>query len=59
MKRKQETSEEWFRKRYPSAEARRKADEAVDKLDVALPMTEFIDTWMQAYKDASGDSDAH
>lgn len=55
MKQKQETSEEWFRKRYPSAEARRKADEAIDKLDVHCTMAEFIDTWIAAYKQAAGD----
>lgn len=55
MKQKQETSEEWFRKRYPSAEARRKADEAIDKLDVHCSMAEFIDTWIAAYKKEAGD----
>ena len=53
MKLRQETSEEWFRKRYPSAEARRKADEAVDQLDVSEPMTKYIDTWITAYKQSA------
>lgn len=53
MKRKPESQEDWFRKRYPDASARRKADEAVDDLDVASTMIEFIDTWIAAYKKAS------
>ena len=36
MKRPTEKPEDWMRKRFPSAEARRKADEAVDRLDASL-----------------------
>jgi hypothetical protein len=41
---------------YPNAKARRKADEAIDKLDAKLPMTVFLDAWDQAYVDAGGQS---
>lgn len=53
MKRPTEKPEDWFRRNFPSAEARRKADEAVDRLDVTLPMTEFIDTWIRVYNEVA------
>lgn len=49
MKKAAEKPEEWMRKRFPCAEARHKADAAVDVLDEHLPMTEFIDVWIQTY----------
>ena len=54
MKTVKEKPEEYMRRRFPSADARRKADEAIDKLDVDRPMTEFIDVWYQTYQEAAG-----
>jgi hypothetical protein len=44
----------WFGKHFPNAAARKKADEAVDKLDSKLSMTEFLDAWIAAYVAAGG-----
>lgn len=44
-KRKERTVEELF----PNARARKAADDAIDKLDVSLPMHVFLDTWEAAY----------
>ena len=54
MKTKNETPDEWMRKRFPSADARRAADEAIDKIGVHCPMAEFIDVWIAAYEKAAG-----
>ena len=54
MKSSKEKPEDWMRKNFPSADARKRADEAVDKLDVDLPMKDFIDVWVQAYREAVG-----
>ena len=44
----------WMAKNFPSPQARKKADEAIDALDVALPMTTFLDAWIAAYLAAGG-----
>ena len=44
----------WYREHFPTQAARDAADSAVDKLDVTLPMTEFLDTWLAAYVAAGG-----
>jgi hypothetical protein len=41
-------------KRYPSAQARKKADEATDAIPPDEPMTVFIDAWLAVYKAAGG-----
>ncbi len=51
-KRKQKTVEELF----PNARARKAADDAIDKLDVSLPMHVYLDTWEAAYYAAAGQS---
>jgi hypothetical protein len=43
-----------MRSRFPTVEARRKADEAIDPLDVDRSMIEFIVVWIAAYKAAGG-----
>lgn len=40
--------------RFPTASARRKADEAIDALPEQAPMTEYIDTWLRVYREAGG-----
>lgn len=49
MKRKKTLDE-----RFPTKAARERADAAVDCLDVHLPMHEFIDTWVAAYRAFGG-----
>lgn len=44
-RKKERTVEELF----PNAAARRAADDAIDKLDVTLPMHVFLDAWEAAY----------
>jgi hypothetical protein len=46
--------EAWFAKNFPTPHARKKADEAIDKLSPTLSMTEFIDAWIAAYVAAGG-----
>lgn len=41
-------------KRFPSQDARKKADEVVDALSVHEPMHVFIDAWVAAYRAAGG-----
>lgn len=53
-KNRKSTDDEWFRKNFPTQQARAKADEAIDLLDVAVPMHVFIDAWVAAYKKAGG-----
>jgi hypothetical protein len=45
---------EWWRKNFPTVEARAAADKAIDALDAKEPMTRFIDTWIAAYLAAGG-----
>lgn len=54
MKHRNDKDEEWFRKRFPDLEARRRADEAADRLDVHQPMSAFIDVWIAAYEQVAG-----
>lgn len=49
--------DKWFIKHFPSAMACEVADKAIDKLDVALPMSNFIDAWIDAYVKAGGRTD--
>jgi len=49
-KRKQRTVEELF----PNSRARKAADDAIDKLDVSLPMHVYLDTWEQKYWEIAG-----
>jgi hypothetical protein len=44
----------WWDRHFPNARARTAADEAIDALDPALPMTAFIDAWIAAYRAAGG-----
>jgi hypothetical protein len=44
----------WIAKNFPTASARKAADEAVDSLDPHEPMTSFLDTWIAAYIRAGG-----
>ena len=44
-RKKERTVEELF----PNARARKLADDAIDKLDVSLPMHVYLDTWEAAY----------
>jgi uncharacterized protein YqjF (DUF2071 family) len=41
-------------RRYPTAAARQKADEAIDELSETEPMTAFLDAWLAAYVAAGG-----
>lgn len=40
--------------RFPTARARDVADKAIDALPESAPMTEYIDTWLAAYREAGG-----
>lgn len=40
--------------RFPTPAARRKADEAIDDLHEAAPMTEYVDTWLRVYRESGG-----
>lgn len=44
----------WFAKHFPSPGARDKADRATDALSPTQPMTDYIDTWIAAYRAAGG-----
>lgn len=50
MKSKHQTVEQ----RFPTAAARTLADQAIDRLPESAPMSEFIDTWLAAYRAAGG-----
>jgi hypothetical protein len=39
---------------FPSAHARKRADEAIDQLDVSMPMSAYLDEWVRAYVAAGG-----
>ncbi len=39
---------------FPTAQARKAADDAIDSLDPKLPMTAYIDEWYIAYVAAGG-----
>jgi len=49
-----EREERDFRKRFPDAHARKRADEAMDAIAVTEPMTTFLDAWIRAYIVAGG-----
>ncbi len=51
-KRKERSVEELF----PNARARKAADDAIDKLDVSLPMHVYLDTWEATYFAVAGRS---
>jgi hypothetical protein len=51
-RKKERTVEELF----PNARARKLADDAIDKLDVALAMHVYLDTWERIYYAESGAS---
>lgn len=40
--------------RYPTKRARDLADQAIDRLPESAPMTAYIDTWLQVYRNAGG-----
>ena len=40
--------------RFPTRAARDAADRAIDALPESAPMTEYIDTWLAAYRAAGG-----
>ena len=44
----------WWREHFPTIAARNAADEAIDKLPVTAPMSEYIDAWIAAYMAAGG-----
>jgi hypothetical protein len=44
----------WYREHFPSSHARDAADEAIDTIDISLPMRTFIDAWIAAYIKAGG-----
>lgn len=46
--------ERWWRQNFPTVTARAVADEVVDGLDVNLPMSAFVDAWIEAYLLAGG-----
>lgn len=52
-KRKKEPTVE---ERFPNARARKLADDAIDKLDVSLPMSTYLDLWENTYFVATGKS---
>jgi hypothetical protein len=57
MKAKVDDDARWMAKHFPTVHARKKADEAMDALDVSLPMSAFLDAWIAAYFAAGGKSD--
>jgi hypothetical protein len=44
----------WMARNFPNADARRKADEAIDALDPHAPMSAYLDAWLAAYVSAGG-----
>lgn len=44
----------WMAKNFPTAHARKKADEAIDELDPHAPMSAYLDAWIAAYRSAGG-----
>lgn len=41
-------------KRFPTARARKAADEAIDPIPETEPMHVFVDAWLAAYRAAGG-----
>jgi hypothetical protein len=44
----------WWREHFPTPGARDAADKTIDELSIELPMSKFIDTWIEAYVAAGG-----
>ena len=49
-----ESDAQWMRRVFPDARARDVADLAIESLDVAAPMSEYLDAWVAAYRAAGG-----
>jgi hypothetical protein len=48
-----ETGGDWFAVRFPTAQARKAADKAIESLGDEK-MSKYIDTWIAAYRAAGG-----
>ena len=43
-----------MRRHFPTLQARKVADEAIDALPVEAPMSTYLDTWITSYVKAGG-----
>lgn len=54
MKNKEESSETWVKRIFPTQKAREAADKATDVLAPSESMSAHLDTWIAAYRNAGG-----